>query len=326
MELRHLRYFVVLAEELHFARAADRLGIAQPSLSMQIQALEAVLSAKLFSRGPRSVTLTPAGTVFLEEARLALAQADRALAVGKRAGRGELGIVRIGVALGSTLSGVPSIIMAQYRSKYPEIDLQLSILSPKRQLEALRGGALDMGFLLPPPSVPEGLAFMDLFSEDHMIALSIDHPLASKISLEASDLADQPFLVMNPENSNGMYEATMQFGKQGGFTPRITRIERDLIALLSLVGAGFGVLLVSQSVCHIAMPNVVYRRLLGLSTGIRVVAAYRRDEAEKPVRSFLDLCAASTRTERPAGRDVQGRNPRASSRRLRADDHGRARR
>ena len=123
MELRQLRYFVALAEELHFGRAAERLGIAQPSLSTQIQALEAGLSAQLLSRGPRSVALTAAGAIFLEEARLTLAQADRAVAVGRRAGRGELGIVRIGLALGSTLSGVPSIVMSQYRRRYPEIEL-----------------------------------------------------------------------------------------------------------------------------------------------------------------------------------------------------------
>jgi DNA-binding transcriptional LysR family regulator len=292
MELRQLRYFVTLAEELHFARAAHRLGIAQPSLSTQIQALEAGLSAKLFLRGPRSVTLTPAGVVFLEEARLTLAQADRAVAVGRRAGRGELGIVRIGVALGSTLSGVPSIIMAQYRKRYPEIDLQLSIISPNRQVEGLRSGSLDVGFLLPPSSVPDGLEFLKLFSEEHMIALSIDHPLASNSSLEAADLADESFLVMHPENSNGIYESTLQFGKHGGFTPRITRIERDLIALLSLVGAGFGVLLVSNSVGRIAMPNVVYRTVRGLSATIGIAAAFRQNEAGKPIRSFLDVCAA----------------------------------
>ncbi len=143
MELRHLRYFVVLAEELHFGRAADRLGIAQPSLSAQIQALEAGLSAKLLSRGPRSVALTTAGAVFLEEARLTLAQADRAVAVGRRAGRGELGIVRIGLALGSTLSGVPSIIMSQFRNDYPEVELPAFdpvAQAPNRGPQELRAG------------------------------------------------------------------------------------------------------------------------------------------------------------------------------------------
>ena len=304
MELRQLRYFVMLAEELHFARAAHRLGIAQPSLSTQIQALEAGLGAKLFSRGSRVVTLTPAGAVFLEEARLTLVQADKALAVGRRAGRGELGIVRIGMALGSTLSGVPSIVMAQYRKRYPEIDLQLSIVSPIRQVEGLRSGALDVGFLLPPSAPQEGLEFIKLFTEEHMIALCSDHPLASRSHLEAADLAGESFLVMHPENSNGIYESTMQFAKHGGFIPRITRIERDLIALLSLVGAGFGMLLVSESVGRISVPNVAYRPLRGFASNISIAAAYRRNEKGSPIRSFLQACsdyktAAMTTANRP---------------------------
>ena len=297
MELRQLRYFVTLAEELHFAHAAERLGIAQPSLSTQIQVLEAALSAKLFTRGPRAVSLTPAGAIFLEEARLTLAQADRALTLGRRAGRGEIGQVRIGVALGSTLSGAPSIVMSQYRKAFPDIDVQLSILSPTRQLEALRGGGLDVGFLRPPSSEPEGLEFMRLFSEQHRIALSADHPLAARQELHASDLAEEPFLVMTAEASNGIHEATVNFGRQGGFTPKIMRMERDLIALLSLVGAGFGVLLVTESVGRIAMPNVVYRSLAGLKMEIEIVAAFRKSETGRPVRSFLECCETYGRAQ-----------------------------
>ena len=290
----------MLAEELHFARAAERLGIAQPSLSTQIQAIEATLSAKLFTRGPRSVALTPAGAAFLEEARLTLAHAERAIAVGRRAGRGELGTIRIGLALGSTLSGVPSIIMAQYRRQYPEIELQLSIMSPKRQIDGLQNGSLDVGFLLPPSTKPDGLSFIKLFSEKPMLALSVDHRLANKRTLKSSELADEDFLVMHPESSNGIYKSTMRLGKHGGFTPRITRIERDLIALLSLVGAGFGVLLASESVGRIAMPNVAYRPLHGLSAPIGIVAAYRRNECGIPVQRLLEACAAHAKTHEAA--------------------------
>lgn len=296
MELRQLRYFVVLAEELHFARAANRLGIAQPSLSTQIQALEATLGTKLLTRGPRIVSLTPAGAVFLEEARLTIAQAERAVAVGRRAARGELGTVRIGLALGSTLSGVPSIIMAQYRKAFPEVELQLSITSPNRQIDALRNGTLDVGFLLPPTRGPEGIAFMKLFSEEHMIALCVDHPLAEKKAIEPAALSEEPFLIMHPENSNGIYESTVELGRLGGFAPRITRIERDLVALLSLVGAGFGVFLASQSVGRIAMPNVTYRPLLKFNAAIGIVAGYRTSETAKPIRSFLESCAAYAKT------------------------------
>jgi DNA-binding transcriptional LysR family regulator len=290
MELRQLRYFSVLAEELHFARAAERLGIAQPSLSTQIQALEAALGAKLLLRGPRSVALTAAGAVFLEEARLTLAQADRAMTLGRRAGRGEIGIIRIGLALGSTLSGAPSIIMSQYRGRYPDVDLQLSLMSPNRQIEALRSGMLDVGFLLPQSPTPDGLQFVKLNSEKYLIALCRDNPLAAKSRLTAAALANEKFLVMHPENSNGIYESTMDLGKHGGFSPRISRIERDLIALLSLVGAGFGVLLVTEAVCRISMPHVVYRPLHGFSATMGIVAAFRKNETGKLITSFVECC------------------------------------
>jgi len=292
VELRQLRYFVVLAEELHFARAAEKLGIAQPSLSVQIQALEAALSTKLLTRGPRSVRLTPAGAVFLEEARLTLAQADRALMMGRRAGRGELGSIRIGMALASTLSGVPSMILAEYRKRYPEIDLQLSIIPTNRQIEGLRGNKLDIGFLAHPSLVPEGLELVTLVSEQLMVALSMDDPLAAKPSLTSADLANEPFLVVHPDVSTGIYECTLLVGNHGNFTPRITRIERDLITLLSLVGAGFGLVILSESVRRLAVPNVAYRPLQGMSTTIKIAAAFRRDEAGISTRSFIDMCMA----------------------------------
>ncbi len=291
MDIRQLRYFVVLAKELHFGRAAEKLGIAQPSLSAQVQALEASLGAQLLTRGPRAVTLTTAGAIFLEEARLTLAQADRAIAVGRRAGRGEIGTVRIGLALGSTLSGAPSIIIAQFRERFPDIDIQLSIMPPNRQIDGLRNRTIDVGFLLPPSSMPDDIEVIGLQFEKPAIALCADHPLARKPTLEAADLADEPFLVMHPESSNSIYEATIQLGKHGRFSPRITRIEYDLVALLSLVGAGFGVILVSEAVQRIAMPNVVFRPLVGFQANTEIAAAYRRDETAKPVRPLLQFCA-----------------------------------
>ena len=290
MELRQLRYFVVLAEELHFARAAEKLGIAQPSLSVQIQALEAGLGTKLLNRGQRSVRLTPAGVVFLEEARLTLAQADRAVAVGRRAGRGELGSVRIGMALASALSGLPSMIMAGYRRKFPAIDLQLSIMPTNRQLEGLRNNVLDVGFLVHPARVPQGIELVDLGQEQLMVAVSLDHPLASRPDLKPADLTGEPFLVVHPDVSTGIYECTLLVGQCGDFTPRITRIERDLITLLSLVGAGFGVVILSESVRRLAVPNVAYLSLRDVSTPIGIAAAFRRDEVGMPVRQFLEVC------------------------------------
>ena len=300
MELRQLRYFVALAEELHFARAAEKLGIAQPSLSVQIQALEATLSTKLLTRGPRSVHLTPAGAVFLEEALLTLAQADRAVSVGRRAGRGQMGTIRIGMAFASTLSGMPSSIMATHRKLFPEIDMQLSLLSTNRQFEGLRNNTCDVGFLVNPLRAPPGLDFVQLCAEPLTVALSLDHPLAAKAGVAAADLADEPFLVVHPDISTGVYECTLLVGRQGGFTPRIVRIERDLITLLILVGAGFGLVILSDSVRRLAVPNVAFRPLEGVETSVVIAAAFRHDEAAKPIRAFLDLCVNRAKDPPPA--------------------------
>jgi DNA-binding transcriptional LysR family regulator len=297
MELRQLRYFIVLAKELHFARAAEILAIAQPSLSVQIQALEAALGTKLFTRGPRAVRLTPAGALFLEEARLTLAQADRALAVGRRAGRGELGSIRIGLAVASSLSGVPSTILSRYRKRYPEIEIQLSIMSTNRQLEALGRNNLDAGFTVHPSMIPEGLELVSLCAERLMVAVGADHRLASKSDLNPKDLAAEPFLVVHPDISTGIYQCTLRVGEQGGFTPRITRIERDLMTLLSLVGAGFGVVILSESVRLLAVPNVEYRSLRGVTETIEMVAAFRQDDAGVAIRAFRDMCIAGAELE-----------------------------
>jgi DNA-binding transcriptional LysR family regulator len=307
MELRQLRYFSVLAEELHFARAADRLGIAQPSLSTQIQALEASLGTRLFSRAHRAVKLTAAGAVFLEEARRTITQADRAISVGRRAGRGEIGSIRIGMAPGITLSGIPSKSIAKYRENFPEIELQLSIMSTNRQLSEIRGNSIDVGFLIAPKFTPEELQLATLCSEGLIVAMPIHHPFASMVGIEPALLKGESFLVIHPDTSTGIYESMTLVATHGNFTPRITRIERDLIAVLSLVGAGFGLFVLSESISRIDVPNVVYRPLLGLSATIKTAIALRRGETATHIRSFIEISKDCARPDR--SNDAGGAGP-----------------
>lgn len=290
MELRQLRYFLVLAEELHFAHAAEKLRIAQPSLSIQIQSLEATLGTKLFARTKRAVELTSAGKLFLEEARLTVAQADRAVTIGRRAGRGEIGTLRIAVASGSSLSGVPSTIMTQYRKRYPEIDLQVALMPTNRQVECLRANTLDIGFLVLPAIIGDDLGRIKLSSDNAVIALSEDNPLACKEALLAAELRDEHFLVLNPKASAGVQESTYMLGQQGGFTPNIVGSENEVLALLSLVSAGMGVVVLAHSACRIHMPKVVYRHVTDFSFAIELNAVFRRDDTAKPTREFLTAC------------------------------------
>jgi DNA-binding transcriptional LysR family regulator len=290
MELRQLRCFIVLAEELHFGRAADRLRIAQPSLSTQIQALEATMGTRLLSRTQRSVSLTTAGELFLQEARNTIAQADRAISIGRLAGRGEIGTLRIAMAVGTSLSGVPSEIMACYRKRFPEIDLQLTLMSTNDQLEGLQHNTIDIGFLVLPSKTVSNIGNIKLASNNLTIALPEDSPLARFDTLAAADLAGEPFLVLNSKASPGIQESTQLLGRFGGFSPHIVRIENDLLALLSLVSAGVGVVVLADSVCRIHMPKVAYRAVVDFSMSIELDVAYRSNDATRATKAFLDEC------------------------------------
>jgi DNA-binding transcriptional LysR family regulator len=292
MELRQLRYFLVLAEELHFARAAERLGIAQPSLSTQLQALEATLGTKLLARTQRAVHLTPAGELFREEARLTIAQADRAFSIGRRAGRGEIGTLRIAMAIVTSLSGVPSEILEQYRRRYPEIDIQLALMSTNEQLASLRSNALDIGFMVMPSTTIDGAERIKLASNTLVVALPEDNLLIHKETLFAADLRNEPFLVLNSRESTGIQENTQLLGETGKFSPQIFKIAHDLLALLSLVSAGVGAAVVADSVCRIQMPKVIYRRIDDFSPSIDLNVVYRNNDSDRPTRAFLEMCLA----------------------------------
>ena len=198
MELRHLRYFVAVAEELHFGRAAERLRIAQSALSTQIQALERHLGVRLLQRSKRStVAVTDAGTLVLEEARQTLRQAERTELVGRRAGRGELGRVEIGYVVSAALAGVLSSTVSNFRRNHPAVDIRVQELATPRQLDELAAGRLDVGLLRPRPRYPPGVVAVRVLREALMIALPQGHPLATRgaRSVRAAALADEEFVV-----------------------------------------------------------------------------------------------------------------------------------
>src|SRR4051794_3298033 len=201
MELRHLRYFVAVAEELHFGRAAERLRIAQSALSTQIQALERHLGARLLQRSKRSsVALTDAGALVLKEARRTLRQAERTELVGRRARRGELGRVEIGYVVSAALAGVLSSIVPAFRRDHPMVDIHVRELATPRQIDELAEGRLDGGLLRPRPRYPLGIVAVRLLREPLMIALPEGHPLATGgvQAVRAEALAEEEFTLPTP--------------------------------------------------------------------------------------------------------------------------------
>jgi len=282
MELRHFRCFAAVAETLHFARAAEQLGISPPALTKQIQEIERLLDVRLFQRTKRSVHLTSAGEVFREEALRTLHQAARAEEAARRAGRGEIGRIEIGYIASAAYSGLLQTEVARFRSAYPLVKLNL-IEAPMDSLPVMVGnGGMDLAFIRPPVPCPPDVAVLTLLYDDFVAALPEDSPLAQKKILPAADLAAERFIL--PEQASG----TMEVGRRGRFVPRTIDNPGGLVAVITLVSLGQGVAIVPASVMQrVHMPGVVYRQIEGKSIPGEIALASRRHEKSPVVRAFL---------------------------------------
>jgi DNA-binding transcriptional LysR family regulator len=288
METRLLRAFLAVAETLHFARAAEGLGISPPSLTEQIQELERRLDARLFARTKRSVALTDAGRLYLEEVRPALARLDRAALLARQAGRGERGIVEIGFTASAAYSGVLAKSVAAWRQDHPELELHFHEMESIPQIEALAEGRLDIGFLRLPVMEPPGIVTARLFREALLIALPADHSLAAGDSIAPEALAKEGFIVPDQDTATSFHHLTLAVGSQGGFTPRVTHRGRELIAVTALVGLGLGIAVVPESLCRsLTLPGVVYRPLKGAAVMAEIAAAFRRSEPAPATRALI---------------------------------------
>ncbi len=287
MELRHLRYFVAVAEELHFSRAAERLHISPPSLTEQIRDLERELGASLFTRTKRNVALTDAGARFLEEARSTLRQAEHAAHVARLAGRGEVGRVEIGYASSAACSGLVTAALAEYRRTHPLVSLSLSAMQAARQLDQLTEGRLDVGFLRTPARYPVGISSVIIATQPVVIALPSGHKLAKNPSISAAMLAEERFLAPTFETDVGLFQHTAAVGQQGKFVARIVDRIPDLFTTVTLVAAGVGIAVVPQSCSCIQIPGVVYKPLSAQTKQVELAAAFRRDERAPAVKTFI---------------------------------------
>lgn len=284
MELRHLRYFVAVAEELHFGRAADRLHMAQPPLSQQIRQLEAELGVQLFRRTKRSVRLTETGWAFLAEARRTLEQTQHAIEVAQRTERGEQGRLILGF-VGSATCGILPKLLRVFREQFPAISLSLHELTTSQQLQALHKQRIHLGVLHPP--VPREIFASEPFSQEaFIVVLPEQHYLAQQTSLSLSALADEPFVLPPRPLGPSFYDAIISLCQQAGFSPQVKQEAIQMQTIIGLVAAGFGVSLVPASMQQLRQEGVVYRQLDGAAAGIELVLAWRRDEAN-PALSFF---------------------------------------
>ena len=284
MELRHLRYFVAVAEELHFGRAAERLHIAQPPLSRQIHDLERELGAPLFSRVGRRVALTHAGQAFLPEARRTLAQADRARVAAQRAARGETGTLAVGFVEAASYSGLLPDVIGAIRQQVPAVALELFEYSSLQQGEALREGRIGVGLLHSVPAdAAEWLETERVLRDPMVAALPRGHRLAGQSRVTLGDLAPDPFLLFGRPNGPGLYDRIIAACQAAGFSPRVAQEAGQIQTLIGLVAAGVGVALVPGSFSELRRPGVVYRPVRGAGVDMDIWAVWRRGD-ESPVR------------------------------------------
>ena len=303
MELRHLRYFVAVAEEGHITRAAERLGIQQPPLSHQIRALERELGVQLFRRLPRGVELTEAGRSFIEDARAALARVGQGVEAAKRAARGEQGHLRLAVPPTAPFHPfVPQVILA-FREAYPLVSLTMEENLRMETMEQLRGGQMDVAFLRASIAAPEGLVVHPLLEEPMVAALPSGHPLArcapsQDAALPLRALAGETFIAYARQQGPALYEAMAAACLQAGFSPQLGQEAPRISTALSLVATGFGVTLVPASMRRMALEGVTYRDLAGAAQARAFLSiAARRDDSSGIVRNFVALVRRAAQRE-----------------------------
>jgi DNA-binding transcriptional LysR family regulator len=287
IELRHLRYFTTLAEELHFGRAAERLGIAHPPLSQQIRRLEQLVGARLLDRTSRRVQLTDAGRAFQVEAVRVLSGAEAAVEAARRAARGEAGNLRVAFAATVMFLALPRIIR-EFRDRYPRVHLDLREMPTGPQLAALLEGDIDLGFVREPEPDP-ALEILTVMREPLRIAIHQGHPLASRSRVTVRDLAREPFVLFPQELAPGLHRQVMTLCRDAGFVPEVVEESRELYTSVSLVEAGIGVSILPASVEKLGWKNVRYLPIPRSAGETRIAAAWRKDRDRPVLRAFMGV-------------------------------------
>jgi len=287
MELRHLRYFLAVAEELHFGRAAARLHIAQPPLSQQIRQLERELGFDLFLRTNRRVRLTDAGRAFRAEAQALLDGLGRATAAAGRVARGESGALAVGFVASATYALLPALYR-RFHERYGDVALTLAEMSTAEQVEALRAGRIQLG-LARPPVGDETLALEPLADEPLVVALPARHRLAPRRALALRTLAAEPFVLFPSHPRPGWIDVVQGACRGAGFRPAVAQEVLELSTAVTLVAAGIGVTLVPASAQALRLPGVVYRPLRPPAPTTRLLALRRADDRSAVVERFLEV-------------------------------------
>ncbi|KJC40411.1 LysR family transcriptional regulator [Bradyrhizobium sp. LTSP885] len=307
MDYRQLRYFIAVAEELSFSRAAKRLHISQPPLSTQIKAMEDELGTSLLARTRRKVELTQAGQLLLDHARRAVGELDLASETVRRAARGEAGMVRVGFTCSVPMLDIFAELFRSFRAGYPKVKTDLRHMSTAKQLQALADAELDVAIMRPPLDFMPGadLQVHTIWRDRMMVFLPLDHPLADMPGkLKMADLAEHAFVGIAAVGC-GVGDQTATLCRRAGFAPRVAQEAHELRTVLSLVAAGIGLSILPSCYQHAGVVNVVAKTLDTPDAESRMLVAMRTSNASLLPRRFIE-CAlqASSRMVRPLTADV----------------------
>jgi DNA-binding transcriptional LysR family regulator len=286
MELRQLRYFVAVAEELHFRRAAERLHMSQPPLSNQLRRLEAELGCPLMIRSRRRVELTPAGEAFMRDSRQLLRDLDEAVHTARRIDAGQTGELRISFVGSALLSLVPSVVR-RYRALRPDVELQLRERSTEDQLRELRAHAIDVALVPLPVDAPD-LRTEVVRREPAVAALPAAHPLARLERVPLERLAAEPLVLFPRAQAPGLHDRLLASLSGPHGTPTVAQYAPETQTIVSLVAAEIGVSLVQASVENLGLPGVAYRPVVGAPT-VELAALLRPEEESRPALEFVEL-------------------------------------
>jgi LysR family transcriptional regulator, benzoate and cis,cis-muconate-responsive activator of ben and cat genes len=285
MDLRQIRYFLALATELNYTRAASQLNISQPPLTRHIQQLEHSIGVMLFDRSTRGVALTQAGKIFLEEARKIVALADQAVNKTKLAHQGQIGRLDIGIFGSSTISVIPTLLI-ELRKTYPDIIISLQNTTKTQQIDGVREKHLDIGFNRIYPSAPD-LAVETVMIENLYVALHKDHPFANNQTIEVKDLVAEPFILFPNNVRPSFADTVIMLCSNAGFAPNVVHDVEDIFTAIALISAGLGIAIVPESAISLRLSNVRYHLLDAKEAKVDLSCVYRPDNKSPALLAFL---------------------------------------
>ena len=292
MDFRQLRYFVAVAEALSFSEAASRLHVSQPPLSIQIKALEDELGSPLLERSRHHVALTPAGELFLDKARAALANLDEARDVVRQVASGEAGEIRVGFTASVPMQDVFPRAVHAFREAHRHARLELVHMSTGQQLQQLESGEVDIGFLRPSPQFrpPARIEVREVLADRLVAVLPVGHPLArsnEQTEIDISELSGEKFLLFPRGLGCGLFDHVTTLCNRAGFAPNVAQEAREATTIIGLVASGAGVSVLPAIYARTGIPGVAYRAIAGPDAGSRILMAHRADALSPIMKRFV---------------------------------------